>query len=280
MSFVTQRARRIASRHGIQAPWRAMTGVKSRSWRTVLAGTLRRSKLPLPHALARRLGWRLPGAPLGSIRMGDLRSLQPVSREYGFDRGQPIDRYYIDRFLAAHASLVQGRTLEVGDNAYTLRFGGGRVTRSDVLNVNAGVPNTTFVADLATGAGIPDAAFDCVIVTQTLHLVFDVAAALRTLHRILKPGGTLLLTVPGTISQIEQGEWRSTWYWGFTSLSLGRLFAAEFPASSIEFAEFGNVLASVAFLEGLVAEEFSRSELEHRDALYPLLLAVRATRAP
>lgn len=257
-----------------------MTGDKPGGLRAVLARAIRRSKMPLPHALARRFDWSLPGAPLGSIRMGDLRCLQPVSREYGFDRGQPIDRYYIDKFLAAHAALVQGRTLEVGDNAYTLQFGGGRVTRSDVLNVNAGVPNTTFVTDLATGAGVPDAAFDCIILTQTLHLVFDVAAALGTLHRILKPGGTLLLTVPGTISQIEQGEWKSTWYWGFTSLSLGRLFAASFPAAGIEITEFGNVLASVAFLEGLVAEEFSPAELDHRDELYPLLLAVRATRAP
>lgn len=257
-----------------------MTGEKSRSWRAVLAGALRGSKLPLPRALARRFDWQLPGAPPGSIRMGDLRCLRPVSRAYGYDRGQPIDRYYIDQFLAAHAALVRGRTLEVGDNAYTLQFGGGRVTRSDVLNVNAGVPNTTFVADLATGAGVPDAAFDCVILTQTLHLVFDVAAALRTLHRILKPGGTLLLTVPGTISQIERGEWRATWYWGFTSLSLGRLFAASFPAAGIEIAEYGNVLASVALLEGLVAEEFSPAELDFRDELYPLLLAVRATRAP
>ena len=256
-----------------------MSGEKSRSWRAVIAGALRRSKLPLPHALARRLGWNLPGAPLNSIRMGDLRNLRPVSREYGFDRGQPIDRYYIDKFLACHASLVHGRTLEVGDNAYTLRFGGARVTRADVLNVNAGVPNTTFVADLATGAGVPDASFDCVILTQTLHLVFDVGSALRTLHRILKPGGTLLLTVPGTISQIEQGQWRSTWYWGFTGLALERLFAAAFPSPAIEITEFGNVLASIAFLECLVAEEFSQAELDHRDELYPLLLAVRATRA-
>ena len=59
-----------------------------------------------------------------------------------------------------------------------------------------------------------------------------------------------------------------------------RLFAADFPSPGIEITEFGNVLASVAFLEGLVAEEFSQAELEYRDELYPLLLAVRATKAP
>jgi len=202
-----------------------------------------------------------------------------VSREYGFDRGLPIDRHYIAQFLAAHAARVQGRTLEVGGNEYTRQFGGARVTRSDILNVNAGVPHTTFVADLTDGAGVPDAAFDCVILTQTLHLIFDVSAAIRTLHRVLKPGGTLLLTVPGTISQIENGEWRAVWYWGFTKLSLERLFAGAFPDAQVEIAEYGNVLTSIAFLEGLVAEEFTAHELGYRDELYPLLLGLRATKA-
>lgn len=256
-----------------------MPGNESNSFRATFRAALRRLNLPFPRALARRLGFRLPGAPLHSVRLGDLRSLQPVSRFYGFDRGQPIDRYYIAQFLAANASVVQGRALEIGGNDYTRQFGAGRVTRSDILNVNAGVPNTTFVADLADGAGVPDAAFDCVILTQTLHLIYDVSAAIRTLHRILKPGGTLLLTVPGTISQIEQGEWRSVWYWGFTSLSLERLFAGVFPGSRISITEYGNVLTSVAFLEGLVAEEFTAAELGYRDELYPLLLGLRATKA-
>jgi SAM-dependent methyltransferase len=234
----------------------------------------------MPWVLNRSLESRPQSAPLNTVRLGDLRCLQPVSREFGFDRGQPIDRYYIARFLAANALQVKGRALEIGGHEYTRQFGAGRVTRSDVMNVNAGVPNTTFVADLTTGAGVPDAAFDCVILTQTLHLIFDIPAAIRTLHRILRPGGTLLLTVPGTISQIEQGEWRSTWYWGFTKLSLERLFAATFSDARIAISEYGNVLASVAFLEGLVAEEFATAELDHRDELYPLLLGLCATKAP
>ena len=118
------------------------------------------------------------------------------------------------------------------------------------------------------------------ILTQTLHLIFDVPAAIRTLHRILKPGGTLLLTVPGTISQMERGEWRFTWYWGFTKLSLERLFVASFDQARIAISEYGNVLTSVAFLEGLVAEELTPAELDYRDELYPLLLGLRATKAP
>ena len=81
------------------------------------------------------------------------------------------------------------------------------------------------------------------------------------------------------ISQIENGEWRSVWYWGFTKLSLERLFAGAFPDAEVEIAEFGNVLTSIAFLEGLVAEEFTADELAYRDELYPLLLGLRATKA-
>ena len=257
-----------------------MPNDESNFWLAGLRAILRRWPLPLPRVLARRSRRHGYIAPLGSVRLGDLRHLEPVSRVYGFDRGQPIDRYYIAKFLAAHASLVRGRVLEIGGRDYTEQYGGGRVARSDILNVKAGDPQTTFVADLADGAGVPDAAFDCVILTQTLHLVFDVPAAIGTLHRILKPGGTLLLSVPGTISQIEQGVWRSVWYWGFTRLSLERLFASVFPRTLLEIFQYGNVLASIAFLEGLVAEEFTPAELMYHDELYPLLLGLRATKPP
>jgi SAM-dependent methyltransferase len=168
--------------------------------------------------------------------------------------------------------------LEIGDRDYTERFGGDRVTRSDVLNINSGKSVTTIVADLADGQGIPSDAFDCVILTQTLHLLYDVRSAIATLRRILKPGGTLLLTVPGTISQVATDEWGATWYWGFTGLSLRRLLEESFPAGAIELVQHGNVLASIGFLEGMAAEELSAAELDHRDELYPLVITARITR--
>lgn len=207
--------------------------------------------------------------------MGDLRRLEPVSREFGFDRGTPIDRHYIERFLAAHSGDIRGRVLEVGDDSYTRRFGGARVGVSDVLNVRPG-GGTTIVSDLSSGAGIPDDAFDCLVVTQTLHLLWDVAAGVRTMLRVLKQGGVLLLTVPGTISQIERGQWRTTWYWGFGPLAVQRLFGEIFGPENVEVTVHGNVLTSTAFLQGLSAEELKPAELELNDPLYPLLITVRA----
>src|SRR5207302_1422674 len=114
----------------------------------------------------------------------------------------PIDRYYIENFLARHDSDIHGRVLEIGDDAYTRRFGGSRVTKSDVLHVAEGNPKATLVADLAQADWVPSEIFDCIIFTQTLQFIYDVKTVVRTLFRILKPGGVLLATVPG-ISQLS-----------------------------------------------------------------------------
>ena len=87
---------------------------------------------------------------------GGLRRLEPVSREFGYDRGLPIDRYYIERFLETHRLDVTGRTLEIGDDEYTRRYGGGRATRRDVLHVHARNPAATIVGDLIHAPQIAD----------------------------------------------------------------------------------------------------------------------------
>ena len=215
------------------------------------------------------------GSPaVGHVRFGHLRRLVPISRRFGFDRGGPVDRYYIEAFLASHEHLVHGRVLEVGDDAYTRRFGGNRVERSDVLHVSETSGSATYRGDLSEGAGLPSAAFDCIILTQTLHLIYDVRSALATLDRTLRPGGTLLMTVPGTISQLEDGEWAAVWYWGFGERAMTRLCKEAFGSSTIEVRTHGNVLAAVAFLNGLAASELDPLELAHRDPLYPLLITV------
>jgi SAM-dependent methyltransferase len=215
--------------------------------------------------------------PVGRVRMGDLRRLQPFSRYFGYDRGLPVDRYYIERFLAAEADRIHGRVLEVGDNAYTMRFGGTRVTTSDVLHVHSGNPAATIVDDLAKGDQIPSDAFDCIVLTQTLHLIFDLTAAVATLHRMLKPGGSLLLTAPG-ITQLSTDEWNAQWYWAFTTGSLRRLFEAAFPSDHLQIAAHGNVLAAIAFLEGMATADLQEKELQHHDPQYELLITLIATK--
>ena len=69
--------------------------------------------------------------------MGALRRTRPLSQRYGFDRGQPIDRYYIDAFLARYATDVRGRGLEVKSAGYLRRYDSG-LTRCDILDIDPG----------------------------------------------------------------------------------------------------------------------------------------------
>jgi len=219
-----------------------------------------------------------PWPPVGWVRMGGLRRTSPVSRRFGYDRGLPVDRHYIEAFLARASPEIRGRVLEIGDAAYTERFGGTRVTRSDVLDVRADAPGATIVGDLQDAPQIPSDAFDCVILTQTLQLVFDLPATLRTVHRILRPGGVLLVTVPG-ITSTGDPQWRETWYWSFTARSVERLLGEVFGPGRVEVEAFGNVLTSTAFLHGLAAEELTAGEFATFDPDYATLVTAVARKA-
>ena len=231
---------------------------------------------PLRRAQARLRGI-LDSPPPGRVHLGDLRRLDPISREFGFDRGRPVDRYYIEGFLARHAEDIQGRVLEIGDATYTHRFGGERVERSEVLDVAAN-ERADFVADLTQANALPSDIFDAVILTQTLNVIYDIRAVLRNFHHTLKPGGVLLATCPG-ISQIDrvseaQGNWRSIW--AFTDYAVARLFEETFPGASLTVETHGNVLAATAFLHGLAAEELTSEELDYCDEDYQVIITIRA----
>jgi SAM-dependent methyltransferase len=241
---------------------------------------LSRSRLGsiLPPATAQivRAGTRRARA-VGPVRMGSLRRLTPISRQFGYDRGQPIDRHYIEAFIGENSHLVAGTVLEVGDSEYTHRFGGRKVSEADVLNIKGDQEATTIVADLADGQGIPSERFDCIIVTQTLQLIYDLPAAVQTLHRALRPGGTVLATFPG-ISPISTDQWASTWHWALTPISATRLFSDVFGIENIEVRSHGNVLTTVAFLHGMSSQELSRRSLATHDPQFPMLISVRAHR--
>lgn len=220
---------------------------------------------------------RLVPPRVGTVDFGDLRRLTPVSRGFGFDRGRPVDRVYVEEFLARHADDIRGHVLEVGDDGYTRRFGGARVTATDILDVSPANRRATIVGDLAASGTLPADRFDCIVLTQTLQLVYDLQSAVAALARALKPGGVLLLTVPG-ISQLDDPEWSDSWYWMFTARAIRRLLSEVFPADRIAVEARGNVLAAVAFLHGLGAEELTMAELAACDPAYELVIAARAVK--
>lgn len=204
---------------------------------------------------------------------GNLRRTSPVSQHFGYDRGTPIDRYYIEGFLSRFASDIQGRTLEIGDDGYSRQFGGNRTSQRDVLHVHADNPKATIVGDLVDGRDIPSNVFDCCVITQTLQMILDTQTALSTLQRILKPGGVLLATFPG-LSQISIDEWSETWNWSFSRRWAERAFREAFNQDPI-VQTYGNLFAAGCFLQGLAVEEVGFKRLDERDPATELLIAVR-----
>lgn len=205
---------------------------------------------------------------------GQIASLSPLSTDWGFDRGLPVDRYYIERFLGTHSADIRGRVLEVAEDTYSGRFGGSKLQRQDILSL-APSNAATIIGDLAEPGVLPASAFDCIVLTQTLHLIFDLRAAVEQLHRALRPGGVLLLTVPG-ITPVDRGGWKENWHWSLTNASLARLLSGPFDREKIELSVYGNLYAATAFLHGAAVEELNRRKLDAADPAYPVTVAARA----
>ncbi len=266
----------------LQHPWLDGIKRKTRDMRSALRmrlGFVAASLLPISvHEWVReRLRGPESSPGVGRVHFGGLRRLTPISRDFGFDRGQPVDRFYIERFLAEHKADIRGNVLEVGDDVYTRQFGNDKVVKADILHITEGNPKATIVADLARAEQIPDNSFDCILLVQTLQFIYDSRAALRTVFRILKPGGVLLATTSG-ISHRSRDEWTDSWYWNFTAHSLRRLMGETFPNAEVTVVSHGNILAATAFLQGLAAEELRAHELKHDDPQYELIITVRAVK--
>lgn len=211
-----------------------------------------------------------------AMRWGRAGSSRPLSSDFGCSRGTPVDRHYIEAFLQQHAGAIRGRVLEIGDDSYSRRFGGGAVQHQDVLHVRDGHPGATIIGDLTDPRVLPPGAFDCIIITQTLHLIYDLVPAVCMLRRALRPGGVALITVPG-ITPIDRGEWGNSWYWSLTDLSLKRVLGHAFAPDDVATTTYGNLFAATAFLHGAALEEVGTARLGPLDPAYPVIVAARAS---
>lgn len=207
-------------------------------------------------------------------RWGNLRRLDPFSRKFGFDRGTPVDRFLIERFLARQSALIRGHVLDVGDDVYVRRFGGDAVEEIDIVDIDQRNPDATIVGDLACERTLPAGRFDLVLLAQTLQYVEDVPAALANCWRSLRPGGAMLICVP-SMSRVDPNVRPETDLWRFTPTGLGEVVRTAAPDASLAVYGLGNLIAAVAFLHGLAAEELRRSELSLDDERFPLVAAAR-----
>jgi SAM-dependent methyltransferase len=220
----------------------------------------------------RRWQWRMFRRALGG-----RNRFKPFSRAFGGERGRPIDRYYIDGFMQANAAAIRGHVLEVGEARYTRTLGGDRVSRIDVLCPVAD-PEVTIVADLTNAPQIANNTFDCIVLPQTLQFIYDHHAAVRTLHRILRPGGTVLASLPLilVISGTDMERWGE--YWRYTSKAARRVFVDVFGEDNVEVRAHGNLLVATAFIQGFAVADLDPEDFAFSDPLIELLSTVKAVK--
>ena len=203
-----------------------------------------------------------------------LSRLKPASRHWGIDRGKPIDRIYLEKFLQIERKAIFGNVLEIGGRYYTNNYG-GKVEKSVVYDVVNG-SEVDIVGDLATGEGLESNYFDCVIILQTLMMIHDIQAAADTIHRVLKPGGSALITVnflaPNCIDPCHE-----MWQWNITPNAAQKLISDRFGKDNVEVSSYGNYAAAVCFLAGLAVEDVLIDFWNHEPG-YDILIALKATK--
>ena len=203
--------------------------------------------------------------------------MEPRDRHYGYRRGLPVDRYYIEEFLTEVREAIRGEVLEVKQDLYATRFGGSRVGSVEIVDIDASNRHATIVGDILDPATLERGRYDCVILTQTLYLLSDANAGLANLWGSLRPGGTLVLSDPllCPVDELQPGD-RGR----MTPRGLELLFGRLSPAPrELAVTSYGNLVATTAFLHGLAAEELTQEELGHRDARYPVVVTAMARKS-
>lgn len=224
---------------------------------------LRKIRIALTRTFIPRASYFLFGVP--------TRSLKPLSDHFGYDRGTPIDRYYIEGFLKEYSRFITGACLEIHDTAYIEKFG-HEVTTADALDVDSGNTRANIIANLKHVTQVQDNAYDCLVITHTLGMIDDFQAAIHECYRMLKPGGTLLVT----LAAFNKVEYPDANFWRFTTASARYAFGQVFNPAQVTVASYGNVLAGQAFWVGAAQEDLTTTELAHNDPAYPIVISVVA----
>ena len=102
------------------------------------------------------------------------------------------------------------------------------------------LPNVDFASD-AGALPLADHAADLVVALELLEHVPEPASVLRELARVLKPGGTVVVSVPSTVPRHDDHD-----YWRYTAQGLGRLGGVAFEDGTVHV--FGGTFEALGYL--------------------------------
>lgn len=208
----------------------------------------------------------LRGLPLPN--WGNLRRTTPLSTTFGFDRGTPVDRFYLHRFLDANRERITGRVLEVQVPSYTRAYGHS-VEISHTVDIDPRF-DATFTCDLADAPQIASDGYDCFLLPNTLQHVEDLTAVLRTALRVVKPGGAILASAPTLLPLIPDGDD----YWHLSPAGWRKTLAREWAGCDVTVEGHGNCLVAAAAMYGIALEELAERELRAHDPRFPVLVTI------
>jgi ubiquinone/menaquinone biosynthesis C-methylase UbiE len=102
------------------------------------------------------------------------------------------------------------------------------------------LPSVDFASD-ASALPLADGSVDVVLSLELLEHVPEPAAVLREIARVLKPGGTVILSVPSTVPRHDDHD-----YWRFTAQGLAMLGSLSFDHGEVHV--FGGTFEALGYL--------------------------------
>ncbi len=156
-------------------------------------------------------------------RIEDIKDIAALLHPHAWE--EAYDRGYINDYISRHKSEIHGEVLEFcgGEVVYARKYGNG-VKHIDLM-AKSGLehvfPDADIYADVEDVSSLPKEKYDCIVATQVIMYMYDLQTAMHNLKYMLKPGGTLLLTVPGPLS--DSSPHSVARYWSFSEMALKRL---------------------------------------------------------
>lgn len=221
---------------------------------------------------------------LNSIRLLFIRIIKNVefeppeyiSNDFGWTRGTPIDRFYLQQFFKDNRSFIKGYCLEFGENIYTKAYG-SNVIQAGVFtsDLDEKRKEGVIAGDISKSETLPSDKYDCIICTNVLNFIYDIHASVNGLHMMLKPGGNCLVSIAGYsshVSRYDMNRWGD--YWRLSDKTAIRMFeAAGFIIDEVK--TYGNAYAAVAQMHGYCAEDVNIDRLTASHPDHQMLITMR-----